>query len=203
MAKASDNLYPYVHVVPAAAPTSPATGAERLFLDSADGNKLKRKNSAGTVTPIEGSGGSTAPAFVGCSVWRSAAWSAPNGGGTNVPFDAEDFDTDAFHDPATNPSRITIPAGLGGYYQLNGGIRYTYNGTGARAVDLLVNGSPVAGIGVGAAPVATTLSCGKPVPLNAGDYIELGPYQNSGGALALDFGSGGKHYTFLSAVKIG
>ena len=57
MAKASDNLYPYVHVVPAAAPASPAAGSERLFLDSADGNKLKRKNSSGSVTTIESSGG--------------------------------------------------------------------------------------------------------------------------------------------------
>lgn len=58
MAKASANLFPYVHLVPAAPPTSPATGAERVYLDSGDGNKLKRKNSAGTVVTIEGGGGS-------------------------------------------------------------------------------------------------------------------------------------------------
>jgi hypothetical protein len=54
MAKASDNVFPYVHVAPAAAPASPSAGSERLFLDSGDGNKLKRKNSSGTVTTIEG-----------------------------------------------------------------------------------------------------------------------------------------------------
>jgi hypothetical protein len=54
MAKASDNVFPYVHVAPAAAPASPSAGSERLYLDSADGNKLKRKDSSGTVTTIEG-----------------------------------------------------------------------------------------------------------------------------------------------------
>jgi hypothetical protein len=57
VAKASANLFPYVHLVPAAAPASPAAGAERIYLDSGDGNKLKRKNSSGTVTTVEGGGG--------------------------------------------------------------------------------------------------------------------------------------------------
>lgn len=59
MAKASDNVFPYVHIAPAAAPASPASGSQRLFLDSADGNKLKRKDSAGVVTAIEGAAGGT------------------------------------------------------------------------------------------------------------------------------------------------
>lgn len=58
MAKASDNVFPYLHVAPAAAPASPSAGSQRLYLDSADGNKLKRKDSAGTVVTIEGGGGS-------------------------------------------------------------------------------------------------------------------------------------------------
>ena len=35
---------------------------------------------------------------------------------TPVPFGAENYDTDAFHDTTTNNSRITIPTGLGGTY---------------------------------------------------------------------------------------
>jgi hypothetical protein len=57
MAKASANLFPYVHLVPAAAPASPAVGSQRLYLDSADSNKLKRKDSSGVVTTVEGGGG--------------------------------------------------------------------------------------------------------------------------------------------------
>lgn len=59
MAKASDNLFPYVHLVPAAAPSSPAAGSQLLYLDSGDSNKLKRKDSSGTVTAIEGTAGSS------------------------------------------------------------------------------------------------------------------------------------------------
>lgn len=65
MAKASDNVFPYVHVAPAAAPASPSAGSQRLYLDSADGNKLKRKDSSGTVVTIE-SAGAGAP-----GVWTS------------------------------------------------------------------------------------------------------------------------------------
>lgn len=36
-----------------------------------------------------------------------------SGSGANVAFDAEVYDTDAFHDTVTNNSRITIPSGLG------------------------------------------------------------------------------------------
>ena len=57
MAKASANVFPYVHLAPAAAPASPAAGSQRLYLDSGDSNKLKRKDSAGTVVTIEGGGG--------------------------------------------------------------------------------------------------------------------------------------------------
>lgn len=57
--RASDNPFPSVLVVPGTAPASPAAGQQRLYLDSADGNKLKRKDSAGTVTTIE-SGAPTA-----------------------------------------------------------------------------------------------------------------------------------------------
>lgn len=33
-----------------------------------------------------------------------------------LQLDAEEFDTDGFHDNATNNERMTIPAGLAGYY---------------------------------------------------------------------------------------
>jgi hypothetical protein len=56
MAKASENLYPYVHLVPAAPPASPAAGSQRLFLDSGDSDKLKRMDSSGAVTNIGGGG---------------------------------------------------------------------------------------------------------------------------------------------------
>lgn len=41
----------------------------------------------------------------------------PSATATIIPFDGtDDFDSHGFHDPAVNPSRFTIPAGLGGKY---------------------------------------------------------------------------------------
>lgn len=63
MAKASDNLFPKVLITEGSAPASPAAGGQALFIDSAD-HKLKRKNSSGTVTTIEGGGGGTGQGLV-------------------------------------------------------------------------------------------------------------------------------------------
>jgi hypothetical protein len=52
---ASDNPFPSLLVTEGSAPSSPAAGKQRVYIDSAD-HKLKRKNSSGTVTVIESSG---------------------------------------------------------------------------------------------------------------------------------------------------
>ena len=56
MAKASDNVFPKVLVIEGSAPASPASGNQALYIDTAD-HKLKRKDSSGSVTTIESSGG--------------------------------------------------------------------------------------------------------------------------------------------------
>lgn len=53
MAKASDNEFPSLLVKEGSAPSSPAAGDQRVYIDSAD-HQLKRKNSSGTVTVVEG-----------------------------------------------------------------------------------------------------------------------------------------------------
>lgn len=53
MTKASDNEFPSLLVKEGSAPSSPAAGDQRVYIDSSD-HKLKRKNSSGTVTVVEG-----------------------------------------------------------------------------------------------------------------------------------------------------
>lgn len=61
------------------------------------------------------SGGSST--FSGCRVKLAAQLTAQNySSETALPFTEEVFDTDGFHDNATNNTRITIPSGLDGYY---------------------------------------------------------------------------------------
>lgn len=59
---ASDNPFPSLLVVEGTAPSSPSAGNQRVYVDSAD-HKLKRKNSSGTVTVIEGAGSVAADAI--------------------------------------------------------------------------------------------------------------------------------------------
>ncbi len=60
----------------------------------------------------------SAPAFVGCqAVANNFSFSYTQYAEVKIPFATADaFDTDGFHDPATNNTRITIPAGKGGKY---------------------------------------------------------------------------------------
>lgn len=54
----------------------------------------------------------------GCSVYRSANLTVTTASTTDVTWDSELFDTDGFHDTASNTARFTVPAGLGGKYLL-------------------------------------------------------------------------------------
>ena len=184
MAKASDNVFPYVHVAPAAAPSSPAAGSQRLYLDSADGNKLKRKDSSGTVTTIEG-GGSGAAAFVGARVYNSAAQACASGVDTYLTFDSERFDTDSIHSTSSNTNRLTAPTT--GYYAIAGNVMIQFNSTGARGLGIRVNGTTqiaLSRIGtVTTTSEVTILNIATIYALTAGDYVELGVYQTSGTSL--------------------
>ena len=122
--------------------------------------------------------------FVGCAVYATAAQSIATGTYTAVTFNAENYDTDAFHDNSTNNSRLTIPTGLGGYYLVNTTQRWNPNTGFSKTLQLYKNGSAIytmdTGSGVGGYP---TFSKSNIVKLNAGDYIQCFVYQPTGSAL--------------------
>jgi hypothetical protein len=53
----------------------------------------------------------------GCRLFKSATQTVSSGATDVVSFNSEDYDTDALHDTVTNNSRITIPAGLDGFWE--------------------------------------------------------------------------------------
>jgi hypothetical protein len=53
MTKASDNIFPKVLFLEGSAPSSPSSGDQALYVDSAD-HRVKRKNSGGTVYGVDG-----------------------------------------------------------------------------------------------------------------------------------------------------
>jgi len=70
----------------------------------------------------------TGTTFVGCSA--SGQTTLTNGATTySLVMNSENFDTDGFHDNATNNTRFTVPTGKGGYYQIN--IRISYDNASA------------------------------------------------------------------------
>lgn len=107
---------------------------------------------------------------------------------TSVIFKTELYDTDGFHDNATNPTRVTIPSGLGGKYLVAGGVVFPGTATGLLRIGrILKNGTTVisevrntAGASQQHAMQVVTV-----VDLAAGDYLEVSVWQNSGASMTL------------------
>lgn len=121
-----------------------------------------------------------------CQVRQTVAQSIPNNTNTAVLLDAEDIDNDGMHSTITNTSRLT--AATTGRYAVGGGGTFASNTTGVRLASYAVNGTEVPGTRVIAAPVGSSTQTdmadrAMSVFLNAGDYLEMLLYQNSGGAL--------------------
>lgn len=105
---------------------------------------------------------------------------------TAVLLDTEVYDTDNGHSTTSNTSRYTVQTS--GVYLLFGVVVYAANSTGGRNAKFRVNGSTnywgqqvtVSGT------LPSAFNCSGLIPLNAGDYVELATWQNSGGALNTD-----------------
>jgi len=126
------------------------------------------------------------PEMPRCRVYQSTAQSIPDAAWTSITFDAENYDVKELHDTATNPERITIPPDAGGTYVVTAQVIYAANSTGYRAIRILLNGTTVLAYGSITNP-SGTYTVSVPIStieqLNAGDYIEVQAYQNSGAAL--------------------
>jgi hypothetical protein len=166
------------------------TNGQVLTADSAETTGLK------WATPAAGS------TFVGCSLYRSTDLSVANATATAIPWTAEFYDTNTFHDNSTNNSRITIPSGQDGYYLITGIVLWTNNGTGQRQHIILKNGAGTGwdDIALTNAASYTVTNGARMLYLVAGDYVQLSVSQNSGGALDA---FGGTTASIFQATKIG
>ena len=151
---------------------------------------------------------STAITAAGCSLTKSANQTITNATATAVSFDGENFDTDAYHDNATNNSRITIPTGKGGKYVVSARATFASNITDQRRIQFRVNGSATnidlftSSTGVAGEPF--TIQTTRFLSLAAADYVEMFVYQASGGNLTLYGDSGaGAGVSFFGAMYLG
>lgn len=171
---------------PAATPVAPATPANSYVLAqiSVPANATAITNSQITDRRSSLIVGGNPP---GCIVHRQTAQGISHATMTAIQFNSPDIrDTHGFHDPSSNNTRMTVPAGLGGLYLAGANVGFSGNGTGSRITRLLKNGTTVIGSLDGPAPSAdvTSFQCVTvPVLLVPGDYLEVVVYQTSGGIL--------------------
>ncbi len=167
-------------------PSTPAAGSGIAFMK--DGG-LYIIDDAGTVTgPFAVSAGSLA--FAG--VWATKTSSYPSlthNMDATLAFDAADvYDTDSFHDPASNNSRITIPLAFNGKKARFWGIvGFPSDTNGDRRVCLSKNGSLLmcvrqdAGDAVGDRQFIVPF---PPIAVATNDYFELHAQHTAGHALS-------------------
>ena len=159
------------------------------------------KVNSGATAPEWGAAASTA--FVGCSVYKSGTQSLANNTVVVVTWDSEYYDTDAIHSTASNTSRFTVPAGLGGKWELICSLSFAAATAGTyRALRLRKNGADINffdGAPAGSTS-QTSISYSNILELVATDYIEVTADQDSGGTINL---SGGTGRSFLTFTKVG
>lgn len=129
-----------------------------------------------------------------CNVHTATPQAIPNATHTAIVFDLERWDTDGFHNPASNPARITIPTNLGGKYLVTASIAIVANATGtSRMFTIRLNGGTPLLASDYETPSATFVQAADLTSiweLAAGDYIELYINQDSGGSLDTLIGGG-------------
>ena len=167
-----------------------ATARDAAVTSPQEGNACYLKNTdeilvySGSTWVVKSGGSRTA---VGCAVYSTATQSLTNNTITALTWDAETYDTNAFHSTSTNTSRITIPAGYDGKYRIGGLVSFHPNATGRRELQLYKNGAAISYgntvIGNGTEFIGTYMDWST--TLVAGDYVELYALQSSGGALTV------------------
>jgi hypothetical protein len=127
------------------------------------------------------SGGAT---FAGCRVLLTANQSVANSTDVAITFTDETYDTDGYHSNSTNTSRLTVPSGKAGYYQINANITWAANASGIRDFNIYKNGNRANYFTFNPqASNSQSFQLSSILYGAVGDYFEMFVFQNSGGAL--------------------
>ncbi|MBT4585876.1 hypothetical protein HN960_05420 [Candidatus Peregrinibacteria bacterium] len=150
---------------------------------------------SGTVANLTVTGSASLPT---AKVKKTSNQSTSNTTVTTLTWDAEDWDTDTFHDNVTNNSRLTAPED--GKYLVIANIIFASNNTGIRQILINLNGANVWGVifpnnGAGQDQTFTFF----PIEMSTSDYVECQVYQASGGNL--DIGSTQSRFSIVKLAN--
>jgi len=151
--------------------------------------------------PVFAAPAGPAPSFVGCAVENNANQSIANATFTALTWQVETFDDASIHDPAVNPSRLTVPAGWT-KVRLSAGISWASGSAGERQILFWKNGATFNGHAKQrkkphSSSDVTTVS--RPLIVVPGDYFEVAVYQTNGGNLNV---SGPHKNVYFSMEKL-
>lgn len=125
-----------------------------------------------------------------CRVFNSATIShATSGSFQYLTFNSERFDTDTMHSTSVSTGRITFTTA--GKYLVGGQVKFSVNATGMRGLQIRLNGATeIANVLLDTGTALDThLTIATYYQFAAADYVELGAFQSSGGALNMLLGS--------------
>jgi hypothetical protein len=174
-----------------------ATAADTVSRLAVGANDTVLTADSSTATGLKWATPASGSTFVGVSVYGGGQ-NLANATFTAVVFNGENFDTNTFHDNVTNNTRITIPTGKSGYYQVNlAGGAFAPNATGYRGYEIRKNGTAIMETPqeAGIASIYVGLGYSYIFSLTAGDYIQVYAYQNSGGTLDLYTNQGNSNFS--------
>lgn len=118
----------------------------------------------------------------------------PSGTYTTASWDETIFDEYDYHVLASQPTRLAVPAGAGGTFRVSALLVFPVNNTGnIRKVQILKDAGGSFITGQTTRPAGTTettmVQCSEIVAMDAGDYVYVQAYQDSGSTLALNTNS--------------
>lgn len=113
--------------------------------------------------------------FAGVRVYQTGTTSIDGSAYTALAFAAENYDSDAFHDNASNNSRLTVPTGKAGKYMIGGSMKITTTSAKTAGIQIRLNGSTViaASTGQGGVVNVNSVSVATTYNLSEADYVEL------------------------------
>lgn len=122
--------------------------------------------------------------FEGVRVFKSAAQSISNSTVTDLTFDSESFDTNAYHSTSTNTDRLTVPTGKAGKYLVIAKMSFAGGVNGIRQVYVYKN-TTVADLVTwqNTSNSDADMCLSTIVDLSVGDYVKMAVWQNNGGSL--------------------